>query len=60
MEDIEIARQAKLKNITEIAKKLGVDEEYIQQYGKYKAKISTKLYEERKMIEMENLYLLHL
>lgn len=48
MEDIEIARQAKLKNITEIAKKLGVDEEYIEQYGKYKAKISTKLYEERK------------
>lgn len=48
MEDIEIARQAKLKNITEVAKKLGVDEEYIEQYGKYKAKISTKLYEERK------------
>lgn len=48
MEDIEIARQAKLKNITEVAKKLGVDEEYIEQYGKYKAKISNKLYEERK------------
>ncbi len=48
MEDIEIARQAKLKNITEVAKDLGVDEEYIEQYGKYKAKISNKLYEERK------------
>ncbi len=48
MEDIEIARNAKLKNITEIAKKLGVDEEYIEQYGKYKAKISNKLYEEKK------------
>lgn len=48
MEDVEIARQAKLKNINEIAEKLGIDEEYIEQYGKYKAKISNKLYEERK------------
>ena len=48
MEDIEIARNAKLKNITEIAEKLGIDEEYIEQYGKYKAKISNKLYEKKK------------
>ena len=45
MEDIEIARKAKLENITKIATKLGIDEEYIEQYGKYKAKISCKLYE---------------
>ncbi len=48
MEDIEIARKANLKNITEIAKKIGIEEEYIEQYGKYKAKISNKLYEKRK------------
>ncbi len=48
MEDIEIARQAKLKNITQIAQKLGVDDEYVEQYGKYKAKISNKLLEEMK------------
>ncbi len=48
MEDIEIARNAKLKNITEIAEKLGIDEEYIEQYGKYKAKISNALYEKKK------------
>ena len=48
MEDIEIARNAKLKNITEIAEKLGIDEEYLEQYGKYKAKISNALYEEKK------------
>ena len=48
MEDIEIARKAKLKNITEIASKLGIDEEYVEQYGKYKAKISNKLYEKMK------------
>ena len=40
MEDIEIARNAKLKNITEIADKLGVDNEYLEQYGKNKAKIN--------------------
>ncbi len=48
MEDIEIARKAKLKNITKIAKKLGVNEEYIEQYGKYKAKISNELLEKKK------------
>ena len=48
MEDIEIARNAKLKNITEIAQKLGIEEEYIEQYGKYKAKISNKFYEKNK------------
>lgn len=48
MEDIEIARKAKLKNISEIAKKLGIDKEYVEQYGKYKAKISNKLYEKMK------------
>ena len=40
MEDIEIARNAKLKNIREIAKSIGIGEEDIEQYGKYKAKIS--------------------
>ena len=48
MEDIEIARNAKLKNITEIAQKLGIEEEYLEQYGKYKAKISNELYEKKK------------
>ena len=48
MEDIEIARNAKLKNINEIAQKLGIGEEYLEQYGKYKAKISNKLYEKKK------------
>lgn len=42
MEDIEIARNSKLKKINEITKKIGIPEEYIEQYGKYKAKISLK------------------
>ena len=46
MEDIEIARNAKLKNITEIATKLGIDEEQVEQYGKYKAKIDYRYYKD--------------
>ena len=40
MSDIEIARNAKLKDIREIAKELGLSEEEIESYGKYKAKIT--------------------
>ncbi|MCC4466682.1 formate--tetrahydrofolate ligase [Limosilactobacillus reuteri] len=39
MTDIEIADQATLEPITEIAEKLGLSEDAIEQYGKYKAKI---------------------
>lgn len=40
MSDIEIARSIKMKKITDITEKLNIPEEYIEQYGKYKAKIS--------------------
>ena len=39
MEDIEIARSIKLKKIDEIASNLEINEEEIELYGKYKAKI---------------------
>lgn len=39
MEDVEIARSTKLKKINEIAKSIGIDEEELELYGKYKAKI---------------------
>lgn len=48
MSDIEIARNAKLEPITKIAEKLNIGEEYLETYGKYKAKISNKLYKELK------------
>lgn len=48
MQDIEIARNAKLKNINEIADRLKIDQEYLEQYGKYKAKISLNYYEKIK------------
>ncbi|MBE5820264.1 MAG: formate--tetrahydrofolate ligase [Clostridiales bacterium] len=52
MEDIEIARNAELKNIKEIAKRIGITEEDIEQYGKYKAKISNQVY--KKLENKEN------
>lgn len=44
--DIEIAQQCEMKPITEIAKTAGIDEKYIEQYGKYKAKIDLSLLNE--------------
>ena len=43
LSDIEIAQQCKMKNINEIAKKLDISDDYIEQYGKYKAKIDYSL-----------------
>lgn len=40
MEDIEIARNAKLNKINEVAKTIGLEDDDIEMYGKYKAKIS--------------------
>lgn len=45
MNDIEIARNTQLEKIENIAKKLEIDEEELELYGKYKAKISNKAYE---------------
>ena len=42
MEDIEIARNTKLENIMDIAKKAGIEEEELELYGKYKAKIDNE------------------
>ncbi len=57
MTDIEIARSTKLDKITDIAKKVGIEEEDIEQYGKYKAKISEKVYENLKNKENGKLIL---
>ena len=44
--DIEIAQETPMLPITEIAKKAGIDEKYLEQYGKYKAKIDYNLLRE--------------
>ncbi len=46
LSDIEIAQQCEMKPITEIAENAGIGEKYIEQYGKYKAKIDLSLLNE--------------
>ncbi len=43
MTDIEIAQRCEMRKITEVAKEAGIGEEYLEQYGNYKAKIDLKL-----------------
>lgn len=45
MTDIEIARGTKLRKILEVANDLGIDEEDISLYGKYKCKIDNSVYD---------------
>ncbi len=44
--DIEIAQETVMSPITEIAKTAGIDEKYLEQYGKYKAKIDYNMLKE--------------
>lgn len=41
--DVQIAQEASLKPINEIAEKLGIKEDELEQYGKYKAKINNSV-----------------
>ena len=43
LSDIEIAQQAKMQKITDVGAKLGISEDDIELYGKYKAKLSYDL-----------------
>lgn len=45
LSDIKIAQQAKMLPIVEIAKKVSIDETYIEQYGKYKCKLDYPLFD---------------
>ena len=48
LSDIEIAQQCEMQHISKIAEKLDISDEYIEQYGKYKAKIDYNLLKESK------------
>ena len=48
MSDIEIAQSCTMKPITEIAKTAGVDNEYLELYGNYKAKVDYRLLRDSK------------
>ena len=45
--DIEIAQACPMRHIREIAREVGVEERYLEQYGNYKAKIDDKLLQEK-------------
>ena len=45
MEDVEIARSTKLEKISKIAEKIGIEDEELEPYGRYKAKINLKIKE---------------
>ncbi len=49
--DIEIAQSVEMKHISEIAKTAGIDEKYLEYYGRYKAKIDLSLLSESKKEE---------
>ncbi|KUO50752.1 MAG: formate--tetrahydrofolate ligase [Desulfitibacter sp. BRH_c19] len=46
--DIEIAQAAKMKQVTEVAEKLGLQEDDLELYGKYKSKVSLDVYKRLK------------
>ena len=46
--DIEIAQRCEMQPITDIAARAGIDDKYVEQYGKYKAKIDLSLMKENK------------
>ena len=48
LSDIEIAQSCEMKPILQIAQNAGIDEKYIEQYGKYKAKIDLDIMKEQK------------
>ena len=45
--DIDIARAAEIKAIEIIAAKVGIGDEYLEQYGKYKAKVNLSIIPEK-------------
>ncbi len=55
--DIEIAQEAEMKPIIEMAKKLNLNEDDIEQYGKYKAKVKLEVMDRMEDVEDSSLVL---
>lgn len=56
--DIEIAQQTKLRLIKDVAKDIGIAEDELEFYGKYKAKLSEELFKSLSLSQMVSLFLL--
>ena len=48
LSDIEIAQACEMLPITEVADRLGIENKYLEQYGRYKAKVDLSLLDERR------------
>ncbi len=57
MTDLEIAQKIKLRNIDDVIDKLEIPDDYVEKYGKYKAKVSNKFTENLKSTKEANLVL---
>ena len=54
--DIQIAQEAKLEHISEVAKKLAISEDDLEFFGKYKAKLGMNCGIRLRPAPMESLY----
>ena len=52
--DIQIAQKAKMKAINEVAKKIGIQNQDLEFFGEYKAKLKPELWEKIKKRKTEN------
>ncbi len=43
LQDLEIAQKSEIRHIDEIAENVGIDKQYLEMYGKYKAKVSLEI-----------------
>lgn len=57
MTDIEIARNTELKEVSKIAEGIDIEQNDLELYGKYKAKIANEVYEKRKNMKDGHLIL---
>src|SRR6056297_1797157 len=55
--DIQIAQENSMDNINDIAKKVGIDEKYLEQYGNFKAKLDYRILNDFKEKENGNVVL---
>ena len=54
--DLEIAYENEMELITKVAEKANISDEYLEAYGKYKAKISLDIFDSLKEKRMEKLF----
>ena len=54
--DLQIAYENEMELISQVAERINVSDDYLEAYGKYKAKISLDIFEALKAKKMERLF----